>query len=284
VNGKRQLRLNLRGMKTTTSILLLILLAVTCVAADQSTMRYNPSGELQLTMEQDIYPGGRSEPLAGRKFEMTITLSDAASEGSLHAELTAIKGNYNAHGMNQRLSVGHLAGQQVTLANDGLSISLEDPGPGLGLGPITDGDLYPLEILVDVLPTLPDEPVAPGMSWETQQAVRSLEGWAWAGGDMRYQHEVTGISDQDGHEVVHVRSHGQTTVTAAKGTQGFLGDGTLERRIEWSFSADTGKLLSLSMEQEGQGMNELPQGQVEVRQVTRVELHRTRGQDMTSGS
>lgn len=273
VNGERQLRLKLQGMKTTTSILLLILLAVTCVAADQSTMRYQLTGELQLTMEQDIYPGGLSEPLAGRKFEMTIALGDAASEGSLHAELIAIKGNYNAHGMNQRLAVGHLAGQQVTLTNGGLSISLDEPGAGLGLGPMTDGDLYPLAILVDVLPALSEEPVALGMSWESEQAVRSLEGWAWAGGDMRYQHEVMGISDQDGHEVVHVRSHGQTTVTAAEGTQGFLGDGTLERRLEWSFSADTGQMLSLSMEQEGQGMNELPQGEVEVRQVTRVELH-----------
>ena len=262
-------------MKTTTSILLLILLAVTCVAADQSTMRYKLTGELQLTMEQDIYPGGRSEPLAGRKFEMTFALSDAASNGNVYAELTAIKGSYNAHGMNQRLSVGHLTGQQMTLANDGLSISLEDPGSGLGLGPITDGDLYPLAVLVDVLPALPDEPVAPGMSWETDQAVRSLEGWAWAAGDMRYQHEVTGISDQAGHEIVHVLSHGQTTVTAAEGTQGFLGNGVLERRIEWSFSADTGQLLRLSMEQEGQGTNKLPQGQVEVRQVSRVELHST---------
>ena len=256
-------------------MLVLILLGTNLVAAEQSTLRYNLSGKLQLNMEQDIYPGGRTEPLAGRRFEMTFAISEAPDDKQLHAELTAIKGSYNAHGMNQRLSVNHLTGQQVTLGNDGLAISLKDPGRGLGLGPITDGDLHPSALLVDLLPVLPDGPVSTGMSWQTHQPARSLEGWAWAEGDMLYTHEVTAISDEDGRSVVHVRSHGNTATGAAAGTAGFVGEGNIERRIEWTFDAKAGQLLSLSLEQEGTGINQLPQGQVDVRQVTRVELGAT---------
>jgi hypothetical protein len=259
-------------MKTTILILLLTLLGANLAAADQSTMRYDLSGELLLILEQDIYPGGRTEPLAGRRFEMTFAISGARDDNPLNAKLTAIKASYEAHGMNQRLSVSHLEGQQVVLGNDGRVISLDDPGAGIDMGAITDGDLHPSALLVDVLPALPDGPVTPGLTWETEQAVRSLEGWAWAGGDMRYRHEVTDVSTQDGNTVVYVQSHGQTTVTAASGTQGFLGSGSLQRHVEWSFNTTTGRLVSLSMEQEGQGTNELPQGQVSVRQVTRVEL------------
>ena len=89
---------------------------------------------------------------------------------------------------------------------------------------------------------------------------------------MHYRHEVTDVSEENGDTVVHVQSHGQTNVTAASGTEGFIGDGTLERHIEWSFNTNTGQLVSLSMEQESQGLNKLPQGQVDVRQVTRVKL------------
>jgi hypothetical protein len=91
-------------MKTLTSLLLLTLLVANLVAADQQTLRYQLAGEMQLSMEQDIYPGGRTEPLAGREFTMTFVFADAPSDGEFLAELTAIKGSYNAHGMNQRLS------------------------------------------------------------------------------------------------------------------------------------------------------------------------------------
>ena len=64
-------------------------------------------------------------------------------------------------------------------------------------------------------------------------AVRSLEGWAWADGDIHYHSEVTAIS------------------------------------------SDNGQLLSLLLEQEGTGTNKLPQGEIAVRQITRVELHGT---------
>jgi len=259
-------------MKTITSIVLLTLLGTNLVAADQPTLRYKLAGEMQLNMEQDIYPGGRTEPLAGRNFTMTYAFLDAPNDGELLAELTAIKGSYNAHGMNQRLSASHLAGETVLLESDGYSITLKEPGGGIGLGTITDGDLHPSALLVDVLPALPDEGVTPGMTWETDRTVHSLEGWAWAGGDIRYHHEVVEINGDDGHTIVHVQSHGETTLQAATGQKGFLGEGTLVRTFVWTFDADNGRILSLSLEQEGTGTNQLPQGEIPVRQVTRLEL------------
>jgi hypothetical protein len=102
--------------------------------------------------------------------------------------------------------------------------------------------------------------------------VRSLEGWAWASGDIRCQHEVVGVTEKGGQTIVQVRSQGTTATEAVKGTTGFVGEGTLMRRIDWSFNIDTGQLLSLSLQQEGNGTNQLPQGQVNVRQVTRIEI------------
>jgi len=69
-----------------------------------------------------------------------------------------------------------------------------------------------------------------------------------------------------------VQSQGNATLVAAEGTTGFVGEGTLERRFDWTFEADSGRLLSLTLEQEGTGASQLPQGQVQVRQQTRIEL------------
>jgi len=44
------------------------------------------------------------------------------------------------------------------------------------------------------------------------------------------------------------------------------------QRTTDELGADSGRLLSLSLEQEGTGTNQLPQGQVQVRQQTRIEL------------
>jgi len=259
-------------MKTITSIVLLTLLAANLVAADQPILRYQLAGDMQLTMEQDIYPGGRTEPLAGRNFKMAFAFRDAPGDGEHHAELTAINGSYNAHGMNQRLSASHLAGEQVLLQNNGRSIALKEAGGDINLGPITDIGLHPSAILVDALPALPNEPVSPGMAWESDQTVRSLEGWAWAGGDIRYRHEVIEITIHNGHTVVHVQSHGEAVIHAATGSKGFLGEGTLVRTLDWTFDTHSGQLLSLSLEQEGTGTNQLPQGEMAIRQITRIEL------------
>ncbi len=98
-------------MKNTTLISNLALLAALPVAAGDSTLRYDLSGGMELTMEQEIYPGGREEPLAGRSFSMTFDLN--ASGDELVVELKAIRGSYNAHGMTQRLPASHLARAEV---------------------------------------------------------------------------------------------------------------------------------------------------------------------------
>lgn len=224
---------------------------------------------MQLHMEQDMYPSGLKEPIADRRFDMTFEFAEGEEAA---ATLADIKATYTAHGMNQILSTRHLVGQPVALATDGRSVSLDDPGGDIDLGFVTDGGLYPSSLLVDVLPVLPNEPVSKGLSWKTTRPVRSLEGWAWAQGTMHYSNEVVDITQSDGHTVVHVQSQGKTSVGAADGTTGFVGEGTLERRFNWTFDANSGRLLSLSLEQEGSGTNQLPQGQVQVRQETRIEL------------
>jgi hypothetical protein len=260
-------------MKTTTLTLLLTLLAALPVAADQPTLRYELSGTLQLHMEQDMYPSGRTEPIADRRFDMTFEFVESDNPAALRAELATIKGTYSAHGMNQILSTRHLVGQQVALRSDGQAINVDDPGGDIDLGSVTDGGLHPAAVLVDVLPVLPDGPVTNGMTWETKQPLSSLEGWAWAEGNMQYTHEVTGITTSAGSTLVHVTSQGSTTTVAATGRAGFVGKGNIERRIEWTFNVTAGQMLSLSLQQEGTGTNQLPQGQVQVRQVTRVELN-----------
>ena len=256
-------------MNTKTLITLLILLMATPAAADQLTLRYSLTGTVELHMEQDMYPGGREEAIADRMFDMTFEFAEGEEAP---ATLAAIKATYTAHGMNQILSTRHLVGQPVALTTDGRSIALDDAGGDIDLGFVTDGGLHPSTLLVDVLPVLPDEPVSIGMSWETTRPVRSLEGWAWAEGVMLYRNEVTDITQSDGHTVIHVQSQGNAPIVAAKGTTGFVGEGALERRFDWSFDTDSGRLLSLSLEQAGSGISQLPQGQVQVRQQTRIEL------------
>ena len=256
-------------MNTKTLIPLLTLLMASSAAAEQPSLRYSFEGTIELHMEQDMYPGGFDEPIADRQFDMTFEFEEGED---VAATLAAIKATYTAHGMNQILSTRHLVGQPVAIATDGRNISLIDPGGDIDLGSITDGGMHPSSLLVDVLPVLPDEPVSNGMSWETTRPIRSLEGWSWAEGTMIYSNEVVAITESAGHTIVHVQSQGKTSVGAAAGTAGFVGEGMLERRFEWSFDADSGRLLSLSLEQEGSGVNQLPQGQVQVRQQTRIEL------------
>ena len=51
----------------------------------------------------------------------------------------------------------------------------------------------------------------------------------------------------------------------------FSGDGELKRTSHWRFDATKGQVLSISMEQETSGVNTMPQGNMDVRQITKVE-------------
>ena len=174
--------------------------------------------------------------------------------------------------MNQRLPSSHLTGGEFRLLGDGRSFKSQDDGGEVPLGTIIDGGLRPSELLAGLLPTLPDAPVSVGTTWIADRSILSLEGWAWAGGEMQHHHEVTDIQQSDGRTVVHVKTHGETAIEAAEGHEGFVGLGTLAQRIDWTFDADSGQLLSLSVEREASGTNQLPQGEIPIRQIARYTL------------
>jgi hypothetical protein len=259
-------------MNTKTLISILALLVALPVAASEPTLRYDLSGGMQLSMEQEIYVLGHDEAMATRNFSMTFDLGDGKGNDELRVKLASIKANYSAHGMNQRLPTSHLTGGEFTLLGDGHSFTSQEGGGEVPLGTITDGGLKPSELLAGLLPALPDGPVSVGTTWDTDRSIVSLEGWAWAGGEMQHHHEVTDVQLADGQTVIHVKTHGETEITAAHGHHGFLGVGTLAQSIDWTFDADSGQLLSLSVEREASGTNLLPQGEIPVRQIARYEL------------
>lgn len=260
------------SMKTKTLILNLALLAALPVAASETTLRYELSGEMQLSMEQEIYVGGQSEAIGGRDFSITFELLDARGSDELPVKLVAISASYTGHGMKQRLPANHLIGEEFSLQGDGRSFESPDGGGEVPLGTITDGGLRPSELLAGLLPSLPDTSITLGTSWDTNRSMVSLEGWAWAGGDMQQHHEVTDIRASGERTVVSVKTRGEASIVAADGHEGFLGEGTLTQSINWTFDAGSGQLLSLSDEREASGTNKLPQGEIPFRQKARFKL------------
>ena len=87
VNGLRYPAHNLSHMKNTIPKLICTLLVATPVAADQPELRYRSAGALELRVEQDMYPGGRSEPIADRRFEMTFEFGEGSSAGEWQERL-----------------------------------------------------------------------------------------------------------------------------------------------------------------------------------------------------
>ena len=259
-------------MKTTIQILNLVLLAELAFAAVQPTLRYDLSGEMQLTMEQEIFVDARSEAIGGRNFSITFEILDAGNNDELAVKLASISASYTAHGMKQRLPATHLVGEEFKLLGDRRSFESQEGGGEVPLGTITDGGLRPSELLAGLLPTLPDAPVSVGTTWIADRSILSLEGWAWAGGEMQHHHEVTDIQQSNGRAVIHVKTHGETAIEAAEGHEGFIGLGTLAQSMDWTFDADNGQLLSLSVEREASGTNQLPQGEISVRQIARYDL------------
>jgi hypothetical protein len=259
-------------MKTKTLILNLALLAALPVAANETTLQYHLSGEMQLSMEQDIYVEARSEAIGQRDFSITFDVVDAGNDDELLVTLASIRASYTAHGMKQRLPASHLNGEEFRLRGDGRSFEAQKGGGEVPLGTITDGGLRPSELLAGLLPALPDGPVFVGTTWTTDRSILSLEGWAWAGGEMQHHHEVTDIQSSHGRTVVTVRTSGETQIKAADGREGFVGLGTLTQRIDWTFDADSGQLLSLTDAREASGTNQLPQGEIPVHQISRYDL------------
>ncbi len=236
-------------------------------------LRYGDAGgKATLTVNQDITAGGH-DSIAERTFLMEFELS--GEPDVVAVSINKVKGSYTAHDMTQRLPASGLKGQSFSLTrvDDGRALQRmgSDEKLAIGLGQMV-GINYPIGLaLVDILPVLPEAAVTVGSTWSSVQDTRSLEGWAWAAGSLSSEHTVTAIDHNDGHTIVSVTTTAQAQVVNVEGGIDYSGDGDLKRTSNWRFDATDGKLLSVSMEQHTSGMNTLPQGTMEVKQVTKVE-------------
>jgi hypothetical protein len=271
------------SMKTQTIFLTtIILLSASPVVmgemADPSTtdalqLRYvGASGKAKLSINQDI-SAGEHKSIANRGIFMEFELGEAP--GAVAFEITRVKGSYEAHGMAQRLPSSGLKGQtfnmQKTDDNRVLKHSNSDSKLEIGMGQMIGGN-YPVELaLADIMPTLPHDPVALGSTWKSSRDARFLEGWAWTQGRLTSEHKVTDLGEKDGHTIVSVTSTSYAQLNDVEGGVVFGGDGELKRTAQWRFDATEGRLLSVSMEQESTGINTMPQCDIDVRQITKVQ-------------
>ena len=259
---------------TTTLVLASTSLVFGDSASEQLKLRYgNSNGKAALSVSHDISAGGH-DSMASRSFLMDLELDE--SQDTVSVKVNKAKGSYTAHGMTQRLPASKLTGQSITFSKreNGQLLERADPGNDLDIpvGQVIGAD-YPIGLaLVDILPVLPEGPVSVGTTWTTTRDTRSLEGWAWATGSLSSQHTVTALDKDNGHTIVSVTSTSKAQLVKDGNGLQYSGDGALNRTSNWRFDASDGRLLSVLMEQETSGINTLPQGETEVRQLTKVEF------------
>ena len=258
------------NIKNLLSILTLATLPAT--AADDSLMRYKEGAVLDLQLEQEIFVRDRSEAIAGRSLNVSYNMLTPTTAGNVDLQVTDIKGSYEAHGMSQRLSTAHLVGDEFVLLTDGKTMLSDGSGGQFGFAAITNEGLQPAALLESLLPELPEVTVSVGTSWTSTQDLLTLQGWAWAEGQIEYQHEVQTISAGEDWVVVEVRSHGEAPLRAAAGREGFVGNGQVSQTINWQFDVTNGRVMGLELEQQAEGTNSMPQGEVPFRQVTHIRL------------
>ena len=250
-----------------------LLAAGTAQAGEAPRARYqDPSGRMSLTVSHDMYVAGMAHPIADRRFSFDLT--QAVDGAAVTVTIDQAKGSYSAHGQKQRLGTRHLTGRSFSLSigNGGRQLEHNETAeaPVIDVGPPVEDGFSIAGLLADTLPILPEGALAVGTTWTTERPVRSLEGWAWGNGRMTSRHRVTAVDRRDGHAVVTVATEAEATLGAVKAERAFSGE--LKRTLSWTFDADDGRLLSLSMEQESSGSCPLPQGETDIRQQTRVEL------------
>jgi hypothetical protein len=246
-------------------------------AEERPVLRYlEPSGPLSLTLTQEIgvpdHPG-----IAGRtlSFDLAIDRDPERDVDGLVATLERARGTYTAHGMDQRLSAGHLEGQgfSLSMGAGGRELAADEPAgpPRLAMGAPVERALPLAETLSEVLPRLPAEGVGVGSEWTTERELHSLEGWSWGSGRLRSTHRVTAIEREAGRTMVSVSSRGEADLLPIEGEAGGY-RGKLSRSASWTFDASAGRLLSLAIEQETEGISPMPRGEVAVSQTTHIEL------------
>ena len=259
---------------TTTLVLTSTSLVLGDSASQQLKLRYaNSSGNATLSVSHDISAAGH-DSMASRSFFMDLELNQV--QDTVLVKVNKAKGSYTDHSMTQRLPASKLAGQSITFSkreNDQL-LERADPDNDLEIpvGQVIGAD-YPIGLaLVDILPVLPEGPVSVGTSWTSTRDTRSLEGWAWATGSLSSEHTVTALDKDNGRTIVSVTSTSKAQLGKDGNGLQYSGDGALNRTSNWRFDASDGRLLSVSMEQETSGINTLPQGEIEVQQLTKVEF------------
>jgi len=269
---------------TTILTLATAFLSSNCLAGDHASdeglyLRYGEGESMAtLSVNQDISAGGHAS-IAKRSFQLGFEINGA--NDAVMFSISKAKGSYTAHDMTQRLPASGLKGQSFSLAKvDGgraLHPGDSDQKLEIGLGQMV-GLNYPVGLaLADVLPALPESPVGVGSTWVSNRDTRSLEGWAWTVGSLSTEHAVTAIEQLDGHSIVSVTSTAHAQLTDIESGIKYSGDGVLSRTSHWRFDATDGQLLSISMEQSTSGQNTLPQGTIEVNQLTVVEFSLLQG-------
>lgn len=261
-------------MKHIIFLLTTTLLAASPSQADEELrVRYREvSTQMSVAVRQDI--GVSENPsFASRDFSFGLALTADRPE-AVTVTIDQAKATYVAHGMSQRLGTRHLTGQsfQLSIADDGRQLESARPSdaPSIDLGPIPSSGFSVAALLADTLPVLPEQTVAVGATWTTERPIRSLEGWAWASGQLVSRHRVTAVDTQDSHTVVTVATEAEASLGPVEGERTYSGD--LKRTLRWKFDATEGRLLSMSMEQEAEGLSDLPQGEFSIHQLTQLEL------------
>jgi hypothetical protein len=260
---------------------LILALTMTLLAASMpqtgegSRVRYRDlTPRMSLTMSQDIEVPKVEGIIASRTFSFDLTLATDHEAEEVTVTIDRARATYSAHGMKERLGTRHLTGRSfpLSISNDRRQLEQVEPSiaPVVNLDPIVAGGFPIAGLLADTLPVLPQEAVALGATWTTERPVRSLEGWAWGVGRLSNRHRVTAVDQRDGHSIVTVITEANTHLDPVKGERAY--SGVLKRTLHWVFDATDGRLLSLSMDQETKGVCELPQGETQIRQLTRVEL------------
>jgi len=235
-------------------------------------LRYQDGfGPMTLTITQNIEV---KQPIASREMSFDVTLATDLKAASASLVIESAKASYSAHGMVQRLATRHLTGSTIPLAilEDGRQLREIEPAdtPVIDMGPPVSGGFSVAGMLIGVLPHLPDQPISVGTSWSTERSVRSLEGWAWGVGKLKSRHRVTSIDSRHGRTIVTVETEAEGMLQSRDGDRAYSGE--LKRSLHWTFDATGGRVLSMSMEQETDGLSTLPQGEFVVRQRTEVEL------------
>ena len=261
-------------MKHPVLVLMAMLLAAGTSHSDEGArlVYRDPSGRLALTVSQAMEVHASQTVEAARELSFALTLASAPA--GITVTIDEAKASAEAHGMNQRLNTRHLTGKTLTLsiADGGRRLAVgSDSALAIDLGPMVDGGGYSLAgLLADILPVLPDKPVARGDTWSTETPLRSIEGWAWASGTLASRHRVTAIEKQGAATLVTVETEATSSLAPIEGQRTYRGE--LKRKLRWTFDATAGRVTALTLEQDSDGVSDLMDKDSKIHQHTKIVL------------